>query len=315
MSKHPHPLGPRPELKWIPITQLVVDGSYQRATTTGASKKNIAHIREGFTWAHCGALIVCQQQDKKTYAVLDGQHRLQAATERGDITEMPCVVVQEWAMANDAQKQASDFVAINSHRVAMQPLARYHAAIVAGDARAKALAEILKTAQVELPRVAPQGGLTSPRQTVAVGTLLTLAGTHNPEHIVFALTAIAEAYPQKNGMMRAQLIKALVDMVKNTPDIDRPRLIRILRDKINPIELENEARSYVAISGGSTTTAARTAIERKYKNAGRIVGTEPASPHPIHPSPNHYCRKVSAHEDKIAPPKMNFFDENVNIRD
>jgi hypothetical protein len=65
-------LGPKPELRWIKVTELYIDQAYQRSAKSEASRKNLAYMQEHFSWAHCGALIVCHMPEKKQYTVIDG---------------------------------------------------------------------------------------------------------------------------------------------------------------------------------------------------------------------------------------------------
>jgi hypothetical protein len=114
-------LGPRPELRWVKLSQLYVPADYQRSVKSDASAKNINHIRTNFDWAEFGALIVCPLfgSSPPQFAVMDGQHRLRAAEARGDIDEVPCVIIAERA----AGAQAGNLVNINSRRVALHPRA------------------------------------------------------------------------------------------------------------------------------------------------------------------------------------------------
>jgi hypothetical protein len=67
-------LGPKPELRWIKLTQLYVPSEYQRSVKSDASAKNINFIKTNFDWADFGALIVCPlpESNPPQYAVMDG---------------------------------------------------------------------------------------------------------------------------------------------------------------------------------------------------------------------------------------------------
>ena len=69
----------RPELKWLPVSSLYVDRSYQRAIESGASRKNLKAMTDDFQWALCGAITVCRDPKAERYAIIDGQHRFTAA--------------------------------------------------------------------------------------------------------------------------------------------------------------------------------------------------------------------------------------------
>lgn len=139
-------MGPKPELRWIKLSQLFIPTEYQRSVKSRASANNISYISTHFNWADCGALIVCPLAgaEPAQYAVIDGQHRFRAAEQHGSIDELPCVVISE----REAQEQAKNFVVINSKRVKLHPLQEYHAAVVAGDPDAVALDDILKKCNV-----------------------------------------------------------------------------------------------------------------------------------------------------------------------
>ena len=132
-------LGQKLELKWIKITQFYIDQQYQRSAKSKASLKKLSYIKANFSWRDCGALIVSYDAEKKYYAVIDGQHRLIAALERDDIPELPYVILQD----QNVKDQTSSFVAVDTHRVKLNPLAAFHAAAGAGDADAVSLREIL----------------------------------------------------------------------------------------------------------------------------------------------------------------------------
>ena len=63
--------GAKPELKYLPIEKLYVDSRYQRNTKSRASEKNLEHLKENFSWAYCGALIVCFVPAEKKFAVIE----------------------------------------------------------------------------------------------------------------------------------------------------------------------------------------------------------------------------------------------------
>src|SRR5580658_2316604 len=87
--------GRKPEPKWIALDKLYVDHNYQRNTKSKASQRNLESMKIDFRWVFCGALMVCWVASQKKYAVIDGQHRLEAARWRGDIDELPCLIISE----------------------------------------------------------------------------------------------------------------------------------------------------------------------------------------------------------------------------
>jgi hypothetical protein len=187
---------------------------------------------------------------EKKYAVIDGQHRLQAAIDRGDIKKLPCSIIKE----SDFCGQAKSFVAINTKRVQLNSLAAFHAAVAAGDQSACDIKQLLDDCRIQIPRgPVPKGAITA-RQMQSPGTLVKLLEKYDREHIVFALELIPEAYGEKGGALRASLIKAISEFSATTEDIDRPRLVRVLRST-DPARLEEDGRAYMAIQGGTSLAA------------------------------------------------------------
>ena len=111
-------------------------------------------------------------------------------------------------------------------------------------------------------------GDSHPRQVQAVGTLLKMLGNYSRKQIVWALSIIPEAYGDMRVQMRAGIIKALAEFIKQHPETNRARMVAEL-EQIEVEGLEKDARSYVGIRGGTTTAAMIEALERLYKNAGR----------------------------------------------
>jgi len=261
-------LGPKPELRWIKLTQLYMPTEYQRSVKSDASAKNINYIKANFNWAEFGALIVCPLagSNPPQFAVMDGQHRFRAAEARGDISDLPCVVIGD----REAKEQASSFVVINSKRVKLHSLQAYHAAVVAGDPDAVALADILKKCKVEVANMAISLKSTHPRMTCAVGSLLKMIGEYSEKQIVWVLTIIPEAYGDEKGMLRPNLIRTLANFIKEKPDTDRAAMIHALQE-IDVDELEKDARGHRKIQGGTMANAMLTVIERKYNAAKKAV--------------------------------------------
>ena len=255
-------LGQKPELRWVKLTQLYIPTEYQRSVKSDASAKNINYIKNNFSWADCGALIVCPLADANPpqYAVIDGQLRFRAAEAHGGIDELPCVIIP----ARDAREQASSFVTINSKRVKLHPLQEYQASVVAGEPDAVALQSILDKCGVTMAAQMLNIRETHPRCTLAVGTLLKMIQDYSEKQIVWVLTVIPEAYGDKPGMLRANLIRVLAQFIKANPNPDRAAMVAALQ-RLDIDDLENDARAFRQIEGGTLAAAMTKVLERKYK--------------------------------------------------
>jgi hypothetical protein len=257
-------IGPKPELKWIPLTQLYVDQEYQRSAKSSKSQTNINYMRQNFSWAFCGALVVCYVKAKKQYAIIDGQHRYLVAKSLTGIAELPCLIINDL----DVKHQAQSFVVMNTRRVKLHTLGAFHASVAAGVEDAVTLKAILDECKLAIPAYSRLKGDTHPREVQAVGALVSLLGKYSKNQIKWALTIIPEAYGDTKGQMRASLIKGLVEFIKTYPDADRARMIEVL-ENLDPFKLEDDARASVKINGGNRNAAVFSALERLYKNAGR----------------------------------------------
>ncbi|MCT2398507.1 ParB/RepB/Spo0J family partition protein [Novosphingobium mangrovi (ex Huang et al. 2023)] len=144
------PLGRMPVLQILPPHELEVDGSYQRSIEAADSQALIKRIAQHWNWDLCQPLVVSrrrgEQGEADRFFVIDGQHRLEASRLRGDIGQLPCVVV-EYAGAAD---EAASFVHLNQQRRPLSKLQLFRAAVSSGDAQACAIVEALADAGLEM---------------------------------------------------------------------------------------------------------------------------------------------------------------------
>lgn len=140
-------IGSPPAPQFALVDQLQVDDSYQRSIEGGASQKLIVKIAENWDWRLCLPLIV-SRRDGSLY-VIDGQHRLEAAKLRGDIRDLPVVVFD----FDDPRAEAELFVQANRSRRAMSKLDDFHAAVIAGDAKAVAVNDVVTAAGLAVGRI------------------------------------------------------------------------------------------------------------------------------------------------------------------
>ena len=182
------PLGMMPVLCLCAPGALRIDASYQRGMEEPVSQNLIARIARGWNWDLCQPLTVSRRANGHLY-VIDGQHRLAAARRRGDIAELPCVVVNY----ADAAAEAASFVAINQQRKALSKLDLFRAAVASGQPRALAISRALAKAGLS---IAPHSNFTcwKPGAVLFIGGI-ERAWERNGEAIaVAALNALAAAF-------------------------------------------------------------------------------------------------------------------------
>lgn len=139
--------GRMPVLQYLPPQELAVDPAYQRSAESEASQQLIRSIAAHWNWDLCQPLVVSQRGDAGMY-VIDGQHRLLGALLRGDIGQLPCVVVRY----DGAAQEAAAFVKLNQLRRALSGLEIFRAAVASGEQEALAIVAALAKAGL---RVAP----------------------------------------------------------------------------------------------------------------------------------------------------------------
>lgn len=215
--RYPPPRGNPPSIEWIGLSDLQVDNSYQRSTDNDASRRLISSIATHWDWRLCMPLAV-SRRDEGLY-VIDGQHRLSAARQRGDIPHIPCCI----ARYGSAADEAGMFVAANRSRKAINRLDDFHAALVAGDEDA-----------LEVRRIINAAGLLVARQTGSVcwipgevsftGSVQKIAGKNGERTAIEALTLIAVSFEGQVLSVGAVIFLALARLLIADPKLDRQRL-------------------------------------------------------------------------------------------
>lgn len=139
------PLGALPVLQFCMPAQLQVDPAYQRSLAAEASQKLIRKIAQHWDWGLCLPLVVARRETGDLF-VIDGQHRLEAARRRSDISQLPCVIGDFRAV----EDEAAAFVHLNQNRRALSKLDVFKAAVASGDEEACAVAAAIEAAGLTL---------------------------------------------------------------------------------------------------------------------------------------------------------------------
>lgn len=139
------PLGNLPALQYLLPAQLQIDADYQRSLETSSSQALVRKIAQHWNWDLCQPLVVARREGGDLF-VIDGQHRLAAARLRGDISQLPAVVVQ-YASAAD---EAASFVHLNQQRRPLGKLDLFKAAVASGDDEAGRIVAALDSAGLRL---------------------------------------------------------------------------------------------------------------------------------------------------------------------
>lgn len=216
---------------WLPVirmaapTDLKVEASYQR-DLSGKSVKLIRKIVAEWSWAKFKPPICAETLDG--LFVIDGQHTAIAAASHPEIKEIPVLVVP----ADQVEQRASAFVAHNRDRLTMTPAQIFYGEVIAGDATAKAILDIVTKAGCSIPRLPVSNQNAQPGQISALGEVQTIFKVHGAGILERVLRVGAKACPLSKTLLRA-LRTVLTDeahsYVANLPD-------RVISDGLASIE-------------------------------------------------------------------------------
>jgi hypothetical protein len=263
-AEHSADLGTRPRVVWLDLGLLAVDKRYQREIGQ-AGQKHINRIVRSFNWNCYQPVIVTERADGR-YAVIDGQHRLEAAKKHPLVDSLPCYVID----APDLAKQAAVFVAVNSVRKSLTSNEKFAAAVAAGDKHAVALARICDEAGVTILR-GPPGRAIGPMELLSPLVPQRLVGKLGAGAVRDAVTLIAETHRRTPGAFRSALITALARIAADKACIRDG--IRDLLSRTDLARLHGEALVEAKGGNNETITAATERLLRRRlgMDAGRSL--------------------------------------------
>lgn len=206
--------GPRPQLKWLSISQLVLDNDYQRPLS-GGNWSRIMKIAEAFDWSHFTPCMVAPVEGGK-FAMIDGQHRTHAAVICGQ-TEVPCAIVDL-----DEAAQAQAFVAVNAQVTTVLPHHVFTAALAAGDPTARATVAVIEDAGAKLVLRSGSSLSKAPREIYCVAWVWDQVRQGRGKLLTHLLRAVA-ASPDADDpwMWSYPFLSAFMIAVRKAPRAER----------------------------------------------------------------------------------------------
>lgn len=237
-------IGARPELRWLPLSRLVVDERYQRAIGR-QGRPNVIRILENFEWNKFSPLIVTPIEND-LFAIIDGQHHGTSALMHPEIDEVPCLIIRV-----TPEEAAACFAAINGQVTAISRGHIWRARVAAGDPDAGALSRVLAAADVTVvTQKSPTEGYRL-GETLAVGTLESMFKQHGADVLTIALQAITQTGDGNKGCVVAPLIRALCAIVAGVVEFQRkPTLLYELMDEISLPTLLRESAAAASLKNG-----------------------------------------------------------------
>jgi hypothetical protein len=107
----------------------------------------VNRIARDWDWSLCQPLLVGRRPEGPLM-VVDGQHRLAAARLRGDISDLPCVVVP----FGSTGQEAAAFVALNQHRRSLSAIELFNAALTSGDQESAEIMRLIEQAGLSIAK-------------------------------------------------------------------------------------------------------------------------------------------------------------------
>lgn len=253
--------GPRLELAEIPVDLIFTDATYQRDISSRRSQLAIGRMVADFKWVKFGAISVMRWAIEDGYAVIDGQHRTEAARRLG-IEAVPALVHPEMT----AQEAAKVFVSVNMNRVSVHPMALHYANLAAGDPVAIEIDSICKAAGVTISKYPLMASMLKPGVTMAVGSIRTSINRYGAYRVQEALTLIAKAFEGQSGRIRAEIIVGITAAIGEAADLEA---VQRWLSETQPAELSFLIDSEADKGGTSRADAVR---RLALKSANRPTG-------------------------------------------
>lgn len=190
-------LGETPELIWVEPTSLWVDPTYQRDLSNN-SRKLLKKIVKEFSWNRMKPPVATRAESGEIH-LIDGQHTaIAAATLK--LPKIPVFLVAAGAL----HERARSFVAHNTDRTTVSPLAVYRALLAAKDPEAMTCEAVLQKAGVTF-RILNQVVETRIGDTGAVGAVQALVKDQGPmrARIVLETLVKGECVPISTAHIKA----------------------------------------------------------------------------------------------------------------
>ena len=252
-------LGSAPALQWIDVGDLVVDRRYQRLMGK-KNEQHVAAIVRNFSWLHYQPIVVARTDTG--YAVIDGQHRYEAAKMHPLVSSLPCYVIE----APDVATQAQLFISANSARIQVGSIHKFWAAHAAGEDWAVRIVRLCEAAGVEIAR-GPVSRPAPPLKTVATHTLEKLLPLGD-DALGTALRVLARAQPETPDVFRSATIAALTRIVAGAIDFDEETAVAVVADFDLAAEI-GKAKVERAANGGRLEQALEAILRRRFAAAAR----------------------------------------------
>lgn len=245
----PNP-GAAPEIVHLTLAQLVVNDDYQR----GLSKSSLSRIRKmakEWSWNSYKAVSVAATDDPNLYEVVDGQHTAMAAASNGHVHILPCLLMSAETIA----EKAKGFVGINTAKVSLTKANIYKAQVAAEDPTALMVHRALQATECRVLEMPPTKGKYAVGDTMAIGTLLSIAQTRGEERLTTLLEMCKAGGCIPIGSKTLKALNLALPLEAKALAAAKPKLVMIIKGQ-GAARLEMIANSRTMAGGRDYETLA-----------------------------------------------------------
>lgn len=219
--RDPGDLAP-PQLRWLPISALVVDERYQRPLLDN-NWKAIRRIADAFDWAKFSPVLVAPIGTDQ-FAIIDGQHRVHAAALCGR-REVPAMVVQV-----PLTGQAAAFAAVNGAITGVSQFHLLRAALAAGDQTALEMDRAVRAAGCDLMTAQYSAKAKKPGQIFCPQLVRLYVTKGQGDVVTLALSALRRAAISANATIWSDyVLRPWCAAIAARPGLTGDELIAFLR--------------------------------------------------------------------------------------
>ncbi|MBJ6722409.1 ParB N-terminal domain-containing protein [Bacillus sp. PR5] len=252
--------GKPPRLDYVPVAQIYTDHNYQREL----DERRVQKLVRAFAWTKFGAISLIESGLEK-FAVVDGQHRLEAARRLG-FERVPSSITN----AGQFKTEAEIFLALNRDRKNVTPIERYWAGLAAEDPETVRAKKVLDACGCE---VSPTMGVKKPNYTAAITALMRSISYYGEKATREAIEIIRESWPEDANALRGVIIMGLAAVINNNAGYKRERMQKVLAAS-NIDTMITGAEAIRKLSKGSASSALSKAIIEIYNHgySGARIG-------------------------------------------
>jgi hypothetical protein len=318
-------LGRMPILQFCRPAELRIDPAYQRDIANGQSQTLIRKIAQHWNWDLCQPLVVARRIDMtERLFVIDGQHRLEAARLRGDIDQLPCVIVNY----DNAADEAASFVHLNQQRRPLTKIDLFKAAVASEDPESTAIVSAMHAAGLS---IAPHTNHTAwkPGMIANIGPVEKVWRQHGPVIAARAMEAMAQGFAgqvlQYAGTIWPGVVAVCAAEMRGGKPFAADRFERFVnmlslrkqqfwRDETMRIRGEDPELRYSAASARAFLTAWDKANGNKPASPVAAPPPAPRPPLPIARNPAPAPARAPVGLDALKPRWCDQCDQNVSAQ-